>query len=350
MQPPTIMAYKRTSPYQSRGRRLRRRNTFVSTAVGVVGAAAKAYSKYRQRKKETTHVAHSGPTCTTRTVYAKKRMPYKKRKNWTNFSRKVKAVDLSTLPKSTFRTHVIDRMTTGYGVQSVRAFCFKPGDGDESCNDVASLNQYSSDALGFNLASNKSAADRQAYDFQNNGPKVASFIFELRLSNLLPSQATIEMYEVVARRDITRIDQMNERALFNQMILNHSNMATALAGGDDQPSWTRYGITPFDMKEFTTQFQIKKVSTINLPGNGSCDRMWREPRDCRLGMNRYQEKLMVRGDRMLVLIQSGPAGLNGSAGAWSTPTDVIVNVSRTYKWSMDGYNFSTIKQKAVQLA
>ena len=64
--------------------------------------------------------------------------------------------------------------------------------------------------------------------------------------------------------------------------------ANTYNGGDVKPSTSTFGTKLFDVKEFTSKFKINKVETITLPGNGSCVRQWREPRNIRVGMNTYQ--------------------------------------------------------------
>ena len=276
-----------------------------------------------------------------------KRMPRRKRKAWVSFSKKVKAVDLTQLPKSTFRTTVLRRWSSGNGQQYVDGFAFRPGEGDpgSGCDDIAALSQYTADALGFNLKDATSSADRQALDFQSNGPRIASFILDISLSNMLSSTAYIDMYEVTVRQDLPYSFAGNERQVWTTVLSQHSALANTYNGGDVKPSTSTFGTKLFDVKEFTSKFKINKVETITLPGNGSCVRQWREPRNIRVGMNTYQNVVFHKGDKMLFFIIRGPPGLNSTTQVFSTPTDIVAQCVRTYKWCMPGYNFSSIQTR-----
>lgn len=346
------MKRKYASSYRTVPRRVRRRvGSVLSTAVGVGSALYRSYTKSRVARKQTSdlHVAHSGPSCTSRVTYRKKRMPARRRKAWKKFTKKVQAVDLVGLPKSTFRTTVLRRWTSGNGNQNNDGILFRPGDGDSStgCDDVMALAQYTTDALGFNLSGSTASSDRAVKDYQTNGPMISSFIFDLSMSNLLPSTAYVDMYEVVLREDIPSAI-INEGALFASILTNHNNFSGTLGGGETSPvTFTRYGMKPFDLKEFCSKLKITKVESIVLPGNGTCKRQWREPRNVRIGPNLYQDKLAKRGDKMLFFTSYGPPGMNNTTQVYSTPSDIVVQATRSYKWCMPGYNAQTVQVRTA---
>lgn len=346
------MKRKYASSYRALPRRTRRRTgSFVSAAVGVASHAYRAYTKTRSRKKSDFHVAHSGPSCTSRVTYTKKRMPLRRRKAWRKFTKKVQAVDLVGLPKSTFRTRVLRRWTSGMGSQYMDGIAFRPGDaqGDAfGCDDVMSLNQYATDSMGLNVDTTKQPVDRAAADYQSNGPRISSYVLDLQMTNVLASNAYVEMYEVVARHDI-KMDASypNERKLLQTCFDNHAALAGTLSGGDDSPQSSTANLKLFDIKEFTSLFKISKVETITLPPNGSCTRQWRDPGNTRVGMSLYQNLLFRKGDKALFFTCYGPVGLNSSTQVYCTPTDIVVQATRSYKWCMQGYHFSTFKTRTV---
>ena len=281
-----------------------------------------------------------------RVSYVKKRMPRRKRKAWVSFSKKVKAVDLTQLPKSTFRTIVLRRWSSGNGQQYVDGFAFRPGEGDpgSGCDDIAALSQYTADALGFNLKDATSSADRQALDFQSNGPRIASFILDISLSNMLSSTAYIDMYEVTVRQIfLILLLAMSDRCglpccrsillLLIPIMVVMLNLVpvplvlSCLMLRSLRPSsrLTRWRLLLFLV------MALVFVNGVSL--------------NIRVGMNTYQNVVFHKGDKMLFFIIRGPPGLNSTTQVFSTPTDIVAQCVRTYKWCMPGYNFSSIQTR-----
>lgn len=346
------MAYKRKRSSSSYGRSSKRRRTWslANTAVGLATAAYRRYSSTRTRRKRgAIHESHTGPSCTTRTDYRKRRMPAAKRRKWVSFTKKVRAVEISGLPKSTYKAIVFRTMKSTNGNQAYEAISFMPGWGNNEqmgVADITNLNLMSTEALGFNL--DDQPGTRVTHDFQMNGPRVSSYIFDLSISNMLPTNAIIDLYELRINRDI--ISNQGDETNYMKIIMDHHNTFTAdLENPGNHLSWGTYGITPFDIREFGQAFSVSKVETITLPGNGHCKRSYREPGNKRLGMGRFNNLLCRKGDRMLFFVSYGPNGVNGSGGGvYSIPTDIRIMAQRTYHWCMDGLSASTVKVDTYQ--
>jgi len=251
-----------------------RRNAFtnVRTLMGGAGTAIQAYRGYRNRGPPTRtrrRRVTDGTGVTTqydrKTIYVKKRMPYKKKMAWRKFSRKVNAV----LEKQ----------------MGTRTVVF-----NNACQASNALNQQATLTIGFYCTGGLNDAPlanycglRDLYTLADNDPVnrtgklkfksgVLDVTFQASGDNVVGTE--LDVYEFVFNGKEAPFSNVND--IFGQA----AAITAPISGGGNSLSIVDRGVTPFDLPEAFSigHFSIKKKTKYLLsPGNTATYQI-RDPR------------------------------------------------------------------------
>lgn len=198
----------------------------------------------------------------SRLIYRKKRMPVRKRKQWTSFKRKVTAVEISNKQlqmcarqQTMFLTTAANTSTYCFaglyglagGVGSVGTTGVSSGTGQ--CDDIADIfmGKYGTAAI--------SAGKKLMF---------ASACLDVHIQVTGAANLVLEVYEIVARKDFAAMsaayDQVEE--IYTQAFADLPAM-----GGLPSATGSTLGTTPFNSKTFCQYFRINKKYRVQAsPG------------------------------------------------------------------------------------
>lgn len=238
----------------------------VSAGVGAVGALYRGYKQYKGLKKAFgKNSTNSAPLTTqydARRLYTYKRMSRRKRKRWVSFIKKVKAAS-SLLANNYLSYTSTDAQAPAAGSQ---AFGYAliygingitPGHGnDDLYKIVPDLNFFPNKQfrLGF---------------------KSATLDAEWSAASTNTGSITLDIYEVVVRKDISKDTSNNLSDLFFEGIQS----LTAAAGSGTALSATQVGVTPFMSKLFCQNVKILGKTRILMSPGQTCHKEIRDPKN-----------------------------------------------------------------------
>lgn len=331
--------------------------------VAALVKAAKSYTKTKTKTSNPTRcIQNTGPQCTQRIGYRKTRMPAAKRRSWVNFKRKVRAVEASNHTSSTFtKTNIQRRFSTSNYSQATCAIGLLSRDGAATkSDDMRSLYIYLAGRLGTATSSNDNNTNLATYWLTERSLafKFTALIWNVNITNNLPSNATVDLYECIVKRDIPLFPaQPDGDNTIDNFITSLSNQATADGKNAVIPTantgtFSLNGLydTPFNNPLFGRWLTVKRIRNMHIPGNGSCRMQVRQPRDRIIRASACRGLIHAKGDIVWFYQCRGPPGLDvpvTTAGATATPVpatpcDLTFTDSRTYRFYEEGFNRTVI--------
>lgn len=321
-----------------RGRAVVRQNRYgrmapyVASAGVVARYAAKKYVQYRGARAGAKAAAKAGSSSTavtyqhdTKRMYTRKRMPYKKRKRWVGFVKKVRAVE--------FGDHACNHVVRSYSSGNITITpSTTPNQGVQNMTNVG--------LYGINNESEDFSIKGDLVDIweewcgQNQGIKMLSqkmafttAVADIYITNTGNTTLIVDVYESYCRKDMT---YAAATGLFDTVGLQNFPNDKA---GESALQNTQFGVTPFQLPNYTTFFKIaNKTKHVISPGNVIT---WQ----CRDTRNRvikgehispyYQPYIAKKGlTRFWTLVATTPDGGTATGGSYK------ITQSRTYNFKV----------------
>ena len=276
-------------------------------------------------------------------VYSKKRMPYRKRKRWGRFIKKVRAAENATLGTRTrvFNNRIlIDTPSLGTGpqppLQLFRSVCLYSN--KDSGSESTQLAQVRND-LSKLLSDDTDVA-------QSGKVQMISGIFDMTLVNASldalgnPMGIELDVYVIIAKKRFEWKNQVGTATSgsVEGMLQDGSDVAGTLSGSSSI-NYSNIGATPFD---FTTglsngRMKILKKTKYFLPSGNQMTYQMRDPK------NRHISKDMVENiggtnlpgvTKHLLLVAKGlPGAATDPGGSETNQYKVRLEVGCTRKYA-----------------
>lgn len=322
----SVMPYG-TRSATSRAMRVAAYGAGVLARKGVKYAAKKAFSRSGSKNGSSSGAVTYQHD--TKSVYRRKRMPYRKRKRWTGFVKKVRAIE--------FKDHASNHVVRAYSSPTI--VVSHTGSSSQGAQSMTNVGLYgiSNEAENYSIAgdlidiwtewcgTNPTAVLSQKMCF-------TTAISDVYITNTGTTTLIVDVYESYCRKDMT---YAQGAGLFDTVGLsNFPNDQT----GEKQLNASTFGVTPFQLPNYTTYFKIaNKTKHVISPGNVVT---WQ----CRDTRNR-----VIRGEHISPYYQSYVAkkGLTRFWTIVATTPDGATSQDGSYKITQSRtYNFKVLDQSA----
>lgn len=317
----------------------------MRTALRLASAAMKARNRIRNKYNRVSRTTNSAPVTSQheyKTLYRKKRMPYRKRKQWVSFVKKSTAVQMKNIALQTFvisqnmnlpspvnatRTLSMTINSINGNIGSSGSYAppttFTPGIG--ITNDIARIIQAENSREGFLNPNNDQLTIM-----------VESVTMDIAIRNVAGTTGTLlELYYFVARKDLED-DEAGYTSPEEYYIrsFNADNKETVGTTVND----TTLGITPFNASYFCKFFKITKKVRIQLQSGESTHLQIRDARNYIVSGAKIRhnmgEKYRLKG----ILIQGTG---QPATSVFTTEQNCSVTVTKVY-------NYRIIKDNRVR--
>lgn len=256
-------------PYKSRKRKWSTYVRGITHAAKFGYKAVSAYNRFKRRKTD-----NNDNVITTNheiePIYKRKKMPWRKKKRWVAFKKKVQWVNASAQPRNTLVYTNTDQLTCAANEQAV-LWCpiysaFWNG-GFDMNRDI-----YRCASVAFQsgvLADQKAGAKLNFH----------SALMELTLMNKSTDPIYCDVYWMYAKKDEKQdFGTLYADGIFwNDNALDGDENATSVVG--TQPGINTLGITPFQSSKLMRQFKCYKKKRILLGSNSTIQLQMRRPRN-----------------------------------------------------------------------
>lgn len=280
-------------------------------ALRLGSQAVNMYKMYKshtgQQKQSNYHQQSLTGQHDVRRVYKRKRMPYRKKKRWVRFSKKVNAVITKALaPKFV----VLNDATTGTAAVNTQY--------------TASLNLYGvegSATFGPNDMARIAAADSEWSDATRI--RFESAVFDMTLTNVNTIAVELDVYEFIYRKDDT---SANTVTLIDRLLVDSPNIGVGLTRAT-------VGWTPFDTPGIGKWIRIMKKTKYFVQAGGQMTYQIRDARNRYFNTSEFDQgtflakKFFTRG---LLLIAKGIPTATDGAGT----VDLSFGVTRSYHYTL----------------
>lgn len=315
-------------PY--RKNRLPVRNSVKAGARLALGAY-KAYKSYKPYvKKEYTRKAETNPiglgTHENRLLFRKNTKYSRKARKFNAFKKKVRAVESSGYPASTYLKQ--SKMTINSGTNAVawRDLSVFGLQGNELNSDVSQLQFYSLD--GGNSA-----------NFANDTNAVLRFtscIADFQMVNIGPNQAIVDLYEIVPKVDINRTTATEGGGFLDWMAQETLKVgATSTLSSVVSYDMTQFGYNMFDVSSFGKNFTCLKRRRFLLPPAAVETWQWREKKQRYINASYARGRLY--GKKHSTIFMFSVHGVQSTTNNLD-PCSVDIICNKTYSYYVPGYN------------
>lgn len=284
------------------------------TVAPIAAQAAARYAAGRARQSVDVAMGErstSGGSVTTQhdvsTRYRRKRMPYRKRKRWVRFTRRVRHVELQQQPLQIYQQLTKNSATQGTGVQ---------GQAGLYLLDVNAANQGHLTSLFKSVYGGAGGVT----EYASRRLFLKSACIDLQLKNTGTEQCIIDMYWCRTRQNINSTSVIG--SLFDAGVTAMTGLGTITASNPC--------LTPFDNPDFCKMFKIYKKTeylispdqVITLQQRTAKNRMFQ-------GRNLFYAAGALRGTFAFFFQVRGvpentvdESGLTGWSIAWSSQTTI----------------------------
>jgi len=297
----------------------------IGYGVRTAGRVANSGSRTSTRTKRSTR---SGVGVTTdrdfRNVYRKRRMPFKKRRQWKRFVRKVDAV--AERKKGTFSCvfNTVHRESVGDNLQrmwGITLFGFRG-------STVVGQDSYDRDM--FEIAQSTKPGDPAvSVEYWNRKIHFRSGVLDITFRNVHATNAVeLDLYEYVVKKDAPFIRLI-------ELILNsQADAANTTMTGVDPLTHDDVGTTPFQIPAALKYITILKKTKVFIPVSGTATYQIRKPQNRWWSTTELDEKIGTYAKRGWTvgvwLVQKGVPGMLAGVPVRALASDVVASITRTY--------------------
>lgn len=243
----------------------------------------------------------------TKLIYRRRRMPYRRRRRWKRFVRKVTAVsDKDFAQQSVVRNYSTNNISTGSTTdQQIAGFELYSFNGDPNRDDMEAIQAT---AL---------TADRENIRFK-------SAVLDLTCVNTGTTSLEVDLYVMMCRRDVSTAVATTMQQQYVDAFAQQAEIDVGIGG--TLLSATQRGVTPFQNTLFLPYWRVLTKRKYMLSAGGTFTYQTRDPK------NRYYSFSFDNGIHakrgwtrgVLLVFKNVPgAGVNGQ---------INVGVTRTYAY------------------
>lgn len=220
-----------------------------------------------------------------RTIYRKKRMPFRRRRKWKLFKRKINAVSEKTLGSRTVvHNQLLQFVNTTSGNQISGAIYLysQNGAGASSAKDLALI-------AGYENAGDQTAAAGETVDL------AAKFLFQSAVmdvtfkNNSTYNDGLITTTNTVAKLEVDVYEISMKKnseetgftaTVFESILADNATQTKAIGGAGTEISHDLRGVTPFDLTYVLSRWGVKiwKKTKYVVPNNDTFTYQVRDPR------------------------------------------------------------------------
>jgi len=258
-------------------------------------------------------------------------MPYRKKKNWVRFLKKIRAADKNNLGSlvKIINDSVVTSPRTTSQEQSVCAISLYGGSGTNAAETTGNRDMR-------DLIAEMVAGAGNTYNITNGAKfNFYSAVMDLTIVNeasdeeLLSQLMEVDLYEISYRRT-TSDDVNNISALYAAALGDTLELGTGA-----KPQITFRGVTPFELTQAIRAggLKILKKTKYFIPANGAVTYQYRDPRNWMMtpkGLDADDYRIQGR-TRTLLIIAKPVDSANIDQG-------LRVGVTRTYKFTIQNTN------------
>jgi len=346
---------KRPRGYNTRSRWLPN----AIAAANVIGTAYQAYKsrpqtmteQQRRRKYQTSGIGITNEHDRQR-VYSKKRMPYRRKKRWRSFTRKIQYISEKELGSRTVvfsRGYTTANQTLGQQMLSTLAL-YPQSSTTTHLNDLKAISTIEN-ALDPTVARDVTIDDTTKIFFQ-------SAVFDLTLRNssqinigteAVPNWTTsadatleIDIYEIISPRQF-----INEQDLFECFNLSSGKtkkVADASAIGASVEIELR-GVTPWDLPQALSTYRLKilRKTKYRISNGNTITYQMRDPRRHVTNIGRIKDQTGCNRPgwtKFIFIISKLVPGLTHGPGAGQYRPRMDFGVTRKYMYKLEGANMT----------
>lgn len=249
--------------------RIRRGAGYALATAMRMNRLRKGFTQARQKRPLQQADAPMTSQRDTRLMYRKKRMPYRKRKQWTSFKRKVTAVQISNTTLQTVVRQQVMYVTCAAN-RSSKAACTIYGmngnGGSEGTTGTTSgIGQIDDMADIINAKYGTTSGPQKKLLF-------ASACLDVHVYGFGSGPGILEVYEIVARKDFTPAlaTYDSPEDLYDQGYLDIATVGTTATSGT-------LGTTPFNCRLFCQHFKITKKYRVQYSQGETLSFQMRDP-------------------------------------------------------------------------
>jgi len=315
---------------------VRRRRMSTLAIMRSMKRKARSYpqsqGRYVKKRRQTNNITTKQYDVTTQ--YSKKRMPYKKRKSWAKFSRRVTAVGLKNASLKTviFNDKIVSTSNPNY--QQVFAFPLYGVNGTNVTNSTLGYNDL------FKIFQNEPAVTKLS---PSNAPangclNFGSAVLDVTLRNLSEIDAEVDVYYGYHWKDTSLKNPANGNDTRNLIEdLNVGGQNQPIAVGNTTLNLGERGCTPFDISYgiAASGFKVLKKQKLLMEPGKSVFIQHRDPGNRRvdwININKggYAKKRLTYE----VLVIHKPAVTNND----SAVSVIAAGVTRKYGYTIMDWN------------
>ena len=256
----------------------------IRNIAGGAVSAYNAYNSYKQRRGNdgaAKQASTSAPLTTqfdSRRLYRFKRMPKRKRRAWVRFSKKVQAVT-NLLGNNYLSYTSVGNQSVAAGTQAYSHSLIYGVDGVSTGFGIRDIAVVVSD-LGV------ATTDQAKLMF-----KSVSLDAEWNADPSNTSSITLDIYEIIVRKDISRSTANNISDMFYLGIFELDTVPGA--GGSLQAN--QVGVTPFQSKLFCQNIKILSKTRVRMSPGQTCHKELRDPKNRRIMYTPATSQLLAKG-------------------------------------------------------
>lgn len=256
-------------------RKRRPSSGFMQAAYNGIRHGYKAYravSAYRNKRRKTNPRDNIITTNhEIEPIYRRKKMPYRKKKRWVAFKKKVQWINAASRPRNTLVYANTESMTCSANQQAVLWVPMYSG-----FWGTADMNRdiYRCMRVAFQsgvLADQKAAAKINFH----------SALMEVTLMNTSSDPIYCDVYWMYSKKD-QAVDfgtLYGDGVLWNDSALDGDENAVGVAGCGTEPSINTLGVTPFQSSALMRQFKIYRKKRILLGSNSTIQLQMKRPKN-----------------------------------------------------------------------
>lgn len=216
----------------------------VSAAVRQASGGSRTMTETRRRR--TTEGGAVTFQQDAKTRYVRKRMPRRKRKRWTRFTKKVRHVELQAQPLQIYTTQGVNNSTTAKNQGQVASRIL--GGTTSSGNDEI----YQIFQGAYNIANVAACAPYKIF--------VKSMVMDYQISNTGSYPVIFDVYTLMCRQTFTTAQDIGA-----QWLAAIAEVQSPAGGGS--MSTTTTAITPFDAPNFCSYWKVLKKTEYIIGSN-----------------------------------------------------------------------------------
>lgn len=277
---------------RTRSGALKRRSYFGNGGLvrNLAGAVASGYNMYKRRRTGQNNNNGNGKKLNTtgfitnqydvKAQYRRRRMPYRKRKRWGRFVRKVRAC---TNKDFASQYQVLRSRGTSSSVADGQ-LSFSAGVYGQNGTPSAALDMGSNDLSQLNTLSGDTGL--------NNTFIMKSAVLDVEMVNTGEASCTIDAYEIICRKDINSQGAVVSGP--NDLFIEGFAAQNTL-GGNSSLSAAIPGATPFQNSLFCSHFTILKKTRILLSAGQTTHVSLRDAKDRVYKSEQISRAIIQRG-------------------------------------------------------